>query len=484
MKKLITFCFTVLLTNSWAQCANAVSPVSQSVTCAGGGTSVSFTASAISPTINIRHDWYSPLNPLPGGTPILTSTNAVSVLSGSFSPGEYTVVTTDLGSLCQVSKTFTITSPIDVYPTFGVASSTNFSVGCSGNQTTLSILNPISTQTPPATCSFTFLPPGFAGTLGIGPYNANTSTVTSMVGTWTFIVNDNSNNCKTLYPVSVFASTMSANFTHTVSGGGQVFFTSASTGTNAGTTYSWDFGDGTTGAGQSTSHTYSNGGIHNITLTTSGNNCYTTLPVNVNTIPCNANAGYSLTYSGIPQNWYAAPNYYGNVTNAIWNWGDGSSDNIMFPVHTYSAAGLYNICLSVTVSCASSASFCSNYSIYKTVEANMAMVTVSVVSSIPLGINEFKIKNEELKIYPNPVNDNLYINSIYDNPGSEYKNISIYNNLGQLIREEELTFKDKVAVLKTNALPDGVYILKLKGGSISSANANLQTVSKKFVIAR
>ena len=125
MKKLLTLCFIIVFAKSWGQCTNAVSPATQSVTCLGPGQVVSFTATAISPTTNIRHDWYSPLNPLPGGVPVMSSTNAISVLSGSFSPGVYTVVTTDLGSLCQVSKTFTITSPSAI-PYFNVSSSQIF----------------------------------------------------------------------------------------------------------------------------------------------------------------------------------------------------------------------------------------------------------------------------------------------------------------------------------------------------------------------
>ncbi len=185
---------------------NSVNPVSQVINC--NGSPVTFSGTVLNPTANIQHDWYSPLNPLPGGVPIATSNNTISILSGMIPPGVYTLVTTNLINGCKAQKTITVTS-LDAWPTFGVFTTTNFSVGCSPlNQTTLCITNPASTQTPAATCSYTFLPPTFAGTLAPGPYGASTCAITTMPGTWTLIVNDNSNNCKTMLSVPVTQNTI------------------------------------------------------------------------------------------------------------------------------------------------------------------------------------------------------------------------------------------------------------------------------------
>ncbi len=189
---------------------NSVAPLSQAITCATV-TPVTFSGTCSNPTINLQHDWYSPLNPLPGGVPIATSNNTISILSGVIPPGVYTLQTTNLVNGCKAFKTVTVTS-LDAWPTFGINSSTNYSVGCSPlNQTTLSIINPVSTQTPASTCSFTFLPPGFGGTLAVGPYSGNTSTITTLPGTWTVIVNDNSNNCKTILSVPIIQNTVAPN---------------------------------------------------------------------------------------------------------------------------------------------------------------------------------------------------------------------------------------------------------------------------------
>jgi gliding motility-associated-like protein len=191
---------------------NSVNPSNQVVTC-NSGNPATFTGSAHDPVVNVQHNWYSPLNPLPGGVPIATSNAATSILSDQLAPGVYTMETTNLINGCKAIKTVTVTS-LDAWPTFSVASSTNFSVGCSPlHQTTLSIVNPISTQTPPATCSYTFLPPGFGGSIPAGAMLDvnNTSTITQTPGTWTLVVQDNSNWCRTQISVPILQNTVAPN---------------------------------------------------------------------------------------------------------------------------------------------------------------------------------------------------------------------------------------------------------------------------------
>jgi len=198
------------------QPTNSVNPTSQAITC-NSGAPVTFSGTVTNPTTNIQHDWYSPLNPLPGGVPIATSNNTISVLSGAIPPGIYTLQTTNLVNGCTSQKTVTITS-LSAWPTFSLNSPTNFSVGCSPlNQTTLSIVNPVSTQTPPATCSYTFLPPSFVGVVTPSVIlGGNTSTITSIPGTWTIIVQDNSNWCRTTISVPVIQNTVAPNVSATL----------------------------------------------------------------------------------------------------------------------------------------------------------------------------------------------------------------------------------------------------------------------------
>jgi gliding motility-associated-like protein len=185
-----------------------VNPVVQTIDC-NTTSAVTFTGTVTSPTINIQHDWYSPLNPLPGGVPIATSNNSVSLLTGNIPPGVYTLVTTYGPTGCTTMKTVTITG-LSAFPMFSISSPNNFSVGCSPlNQTTISIINPVSTQTPPATCSYTFLAPTFTGVVSPSVILAgNTSTVTTIPGTWTVIVQDNSNFCRSTITIPIIQNTV------------------------------------------------------------------------------------------------------------------------------------------------------------------------------------------------------------------------------------------------------------------------------------
>jgi gliding motility-associated-like protein len=207
---------TVVIGINTIQPTSTVTPASQAVTCFSNSP-VTFTGTISNPTANIQQDWYSPLNPPPGGVPIATSNSTISLLSASIPPGVYTVQATNLVNGCKTIRTVTVTS-LDAWPTFSLNSSTNFSIGCSPlNQTTLSIINPVSTQTPPATTSYTFLPPGFGGVVTPSiVLGANTSTVTQIPGTWTLIVQDNSNFCRTELSVPIIQNTVAPNVSASV----------------------------------------------------------------------------------------------------------------------------------------------------------------------------------------------------------------------------------------------------------------------------
>jgi hypothetical protein len=97
-----------------------------------------------------------------------------------------------------------------------------------------------------------------------------------------------------------------------------------------------------------------------------------------------------------------------------------------------------------------------------------------------VGINELNpdsYREDELKIYPVPASDQLEIRIVHEELFREFKTLSIFNNLGMLIREEEFSFKGTVVKLEINDLPEGVYLLQLKGNDEG-------VISKRFVISR
>jgi hypothetical protein len=100
-----------------------------------------------------------------------------------------------------------------------------------------------------------------------------------------------------------------------------------------------------------------------------------------------------------------------------------------------------------------------------------------VVYMNPLGFEKLKILTEELKLFPIPANDELKLSIEKTELIKDFHSFSIYNNLGLIIREEEMKFENGSLKIKTEDLPNGVYSLHLK----SRTN---ETVSKRFVISR
>lgn len=196
--------------------STTVSPSSQAIDC-NTTSAVTFSGTCSNPTVNMQHDWYSPINPLPAGPPIATTNNTLSILSGNIPPGVYTLQTTNLVTGCKTIKTITVTS-LSAYPTFSIGNTTNYSVGCVPlNSTTISIINALSTQTPAGVCSYTFLPPGFVGVVTPSiVLGTNNSTVTTLPGTWTVIVQDNSNFCRSVLTVPIIQNTVAPNVSATV----------------------------------------------------------------------------------------------------------------------------------------------------------------------------------------------------------------------------------------------------------------------------
>jgi len=107
------------------------------------------------------------------------------------------------------------------------------------------------------------------------------------------------------------------------------------------------------------------------------------------------------------------------------------------------------------------------------------------------GIKSFENESDRVSLYPNPVNETLQLNYENFSDNDNYK-IGIYNSIGQLIKEEELTFKNQTATINTKDLQNGVYVLKLsfRGTRDLSSDPSYRqddnqiTLSKRFVIAR
>ena len=153
--------------------------------------------------------------------------------------------------------------------------------------------------------------------------------------------------------------TLSASFTYSPSSpqiGQAVSFTSSASGGSTPYTYSWSFGDGSTGTGSSPKHTYSSAGTLTVALTVKDNGS----PQQTKT------SQQSITVSGAPPSLTASFAYSPSSTQAeqpvtftssasggaspftfSWSFGDGLTGTGSSVTHTYSSAGTYTTALTV-----------------------------------------------------------------------------------------------------------------------------------------
>ena len=271
------------------------------------------------------------------------------------------------------------------------------------------------------------------------------------------------------------AQNCNAAFTYTIGQNGQVNFSSACTNTTAGTQISWSFGQyfspswatGTSAVSTNTSSSYS---YVCIFATDSLNNNYCSYcdSVILNNNPCVASVSMSLyPDSALALTWNAYAYYDQNVTGATWSWGDGSTTNGLFPTHTYTAAGWYNVCVTETVQCGATASVCNNTFIQKSATPN-AMITLKVKNpkASPTGIKSNTKENiSTLALFPNPTNANAYL-TFNSKKKSEGK-ISIYDITGSLLIEKTtlLNEGENKVEIECNNLNKGFYIVNLSDGT-------------------
>jgi PKD repeat protein len=145
-------------------------------------------------------------------------------------------------------------------------------------------------------------------------------------------------------------------FTYVANPSGGTSFIDMSTGNPS--TYSWNFGDGSTGTGPNPVHTYANPGWYLVCLTisTPGTTCQSTWCDSVyvsNSGTCIANFGYNsiggtaIAFNNNSTSSGVNPYYY-------WTFGDGGTAWGTNPIYTYAAPGTYQVCLMLidsTINC-------------------------------------------------------------------------------------------------------------------------------------
>lgn len=140
-----------------------------------------------------------------------------------------------------------------------------------------------------------------------------------------------------------------ASFTSSCSGLTCSFDASSSTALSP-ATYSWDFGDATSGSGKTISHGYSAAGSYSVTLTvTDANGSSSTAQTVTVTAPAPTPAPVaSFTYSCSSRNCRFDASATTNATSYSWNFGDGSTGSGVTTSHSFAPNRSYTVTLTAT----------------------------------------------------------------------------------------------------------------------------------------
>lgn len=296
----------------------------------------------------------------------------------------------------------------------------------------------------------------------------------------------------TLAPITITNNPCNANsaYSYTSGTGGIVQF-SVTAPTFSNVNYLWNFGDGMSATGSNPTHTFASAGIYSVNLmsyntaytpyNTNINSNYYYLPcadttiknVNITGIPCIANSSFTLMPTYPQHTYWIIPAFPYNVTMANWSWGDGNTSNTLYASHTYTAAGTYDVCLTLTTSCGGTSSYCSTQFLSKGATGDMLYVTVKDPEIIA-GISNPEKSVVAINLFPNPASDFLNIES---NSLNQIQLVSIYDSYGKLV--DELNFiqdyNDKITIY-LNEYSNGLYFIKIK--------IKEELINSKFIIQR
>ncbi len=166
-----------------------------------------------------------------------------------------------------------------------------------------------------------------------------------------------SNRTLFLAPSATVYTAPTSSFTASCTGLTCSFDGTGSTSPNGGVTgYAWDFGDGTTGTGATTSHTYAAAGSRTVALTVTDpkKSGTSTQPVNPQRRPVTATAtgscaDLSCTFTATG----SSPD--GSIASYAWDFGDGTTGSGATATHAYATGGPYTATVTVTDDAAATA---------------------------------------------------------------------------------------------------------------------------------
>lgn len=120
----------------------------------------------------------------------------------------------------------------------------------------------------------------------------------------------------------------------------------------------------------------------------------------------------------------------------------------------------------------------STYVVRQELECNSVKWDTVVVYEDGVGIDELKMKNEKLKMNPNPANDEVELSVQHAGLAEYFQTVEIVDVQGRLLKEVAITSADVILKISTSDLESGVYLLRLLDAE------NETVVVKKLAVQR
>jgi len=227
-------------------------------------------------------------------------------------------------------------------------------------------------------------------------------------------------------------------------------------------TYAWDFGDGNTSTQQYPSHTFAPG-TYSVCLTVTGSNCTDTYcqTITVGGAACNASF-YSYTDS-LNSTVYLVNNSNSSNggTSYFWDFGDGNTSNLQYPIHTYANLGMYTVCLTIADSSCTS-TYCDTIGITQLMaDGSRNGFTLNVTAPSALGIEEEMNTITEFTAYPNPATENVSLE--YTSLFAGNHTITLNDVTGKLIYTENYSAQkgNNLKQINLNGIEAGIYLVTI-----------------------
>ena len=224
------------------------------------------------------------------------------------------------------------------------AASFTYQTGTNGNYTFSSTSAGTSTQTTYAWNFGNGTTYSASGSAGINP-----PVQTYTAGTYSIILTISNTNpvCNSSVAVTINVCLLTPNFSFVQNSGNTINFSNTSTGTLSGSTYTWNYGDGTISTNINGMRTYSSTGQYFVTLSVHNTSlCFSSITKTVAVSACNLVSNFThtaLTNGAV--NFSSSSSTLTGTTKYYWNFGDGIYSLASSPSHTYTNAGTYLVTL-------------------------------------------------------------------------------------------------------------------------------------------